>query len=312
MSSRTLRAKTRGDLAGCAATPSTPIASQLIATHVLERPPAPEPASNPRPRLHWWLEIVIIAAFYGLYSWTRDIHGNNKASIGLATRNAHRIIRLERDLHVFQEARIQHFFIHDHAFLSFWDDYYASVHFVAVIGVLLWLFFRRPVHYRFWRNTLAVCTGLALIGFTFFPVLPPRLLPPSYHIVDTLSKIGGLWNFSSGPVNDVSNQFAAMPSLHTGWSTWCALAIGSTLKNRWAKGALFLYPAATIFCIVVTGNHYFSDAAGGLITLGVSYLLVRFAGTIWRFGPGRFMSGRPRWLNRGAETQPLEAPSLNR
>ncbi len=144
-------------------------------------------------------------------------------------------------------------------------------------------------------------------------MLPPRLLPPSYHIVDTLQQVGGLWNFSSGPVNDVSNQFAAMPSLHTGWSTWCALALGATLKNRWAKVALFLYPAATIFCIVVTGNHYFADAAGGLLTLGVAYVLVRFSGRIWRFGPGRFFSGRPAWLDRAAaEESPLDEPFLTR
>jgi PAP2 superfamily len=210
---------------------------------------------------------------------------------------------------VFREAQIQHFFIHDHAFLSFWDDYYATVHFVAVVGVLLWLFFRRPQHYRFWRNTLAVCTGLALVGFTFFPVLPPRLLPASYGIVDTLSKIGGLWNFSSGPVNDVSNQFAAMPSLHTGWSTWCALALGATIKNRWAKVALFIYPAATIFCIVVTGNHYFSDAAGGLLTIALSYLLVRFSGRIWRWGPGRYLGSWPALFNRRPAAEPAPVGS---
>ena len=27
-------------------------------------------------------------------------------------------------------------------------------------GVLIWLFFAQPMRYRFWRNTLAVCTGL--------------------------------------------------------------------------------------------------------------------------------------------------------
>jgi hypothetical protein len=262
----------------------------------------------PRPRLRWWVEVVIIAAFYGLYSWTRDIHGDNTNAIGLATRNADRIIRFERDLHIFDEARIQHWFLQDHTFLSFWNDYYASVHFVAVIGVLLWLFFWRPAHYRFWRNTLAVCTALALVGFTFFPVLPPRLLPSSYHFVDTLRTIGGLWNFSSGPVNDVSNQYAAMPSLHTGWSTWAALALGASSRRRWVKVALLAYPAATIFCIVVTGNHYFADAAGGLVALGVAYLLVRFSGRVWRFGPGRYLSGRPAFLNRAS----LEQASLDR
>jgi PAP2 superfamily len=228
------------------------------------------------------VEVGIVAAFYGLYSLIRDIHGANSNSVAHATRDAHDIIRIEQDLHVFYEAKVQHFFIANHAFISFWDDYYGSVHFVAVAGVLIWLFFTQAHRYRFWRNVLAVTTALALIGFTFFPVLPPRLLPPSYHIVDTLRVIGGLWNFSSGPANAVSNQFAAMPSLHTAWSTWCAMAVAPSLKQWWAKVALFVYPAATVFCIVVTGNHYFADAVGGLLTLGLAYAIIRVGGHLWK------------------------------
>jgi membrane-associated phospholipid phosphatase len=144
---------------------------------------------------------------------------------------------------------------------------------VAAGAVLLLLFFRFPERYRLWRNTLAITTGLALIGFSFFPLLPPRLLPAGYGFVDTLKVIGGLWNFSSGPVNDVSNQYAAMPSLHTSWSAWCTLAVFPLVRSWWAKVLLVLYPLATIFIIVITANHYFADVAAGLLLLGVAYLL---------------------------------------
>jgi membrane-associated phospholipid phosphatase len=82
-------------------------------------------------------------------------------------------------------------------------------------------------------------------------------------------------------VNDVSNQYAAMPSLHTAWSTWAAVAIWGSLKHWWAKGLTLLYPLATIFCIVITGNHYFADAAGGLLVLGVAYLLTLAGYHLW-------------------------------
>jgi hypothetical protein len=140
-----------------------------------------------------------------------------------------------------------------------------------VIGVLVYLFLRHPSRYRLWRNTFAATTGLALIGFFFFPLLPPRLLPASYGFTDSLRTIGGLWDFSSGAVANVSDQFAAMPSLHTGWSTWCAVALVPCVKPLWAKVALFVYPAATVFCIIVTANHYFADAIGGLLTLAAGY-----------------------------------------
>ena len=140
---------------------------------------------------------------------------------------------------------------------------------MAVIGVLALLFFRYPGRYRLWRNTLALATGLALIGFSFFPVLPPRLLPPGYHFVDTLRVVGGLWSFSSGPVNDVSNQYAAMPSLHTTWSAWCALAVLPARSGRCgARSWWSSIPLATIFCIIVTANHYFADVVAGLLLLG--------------------------------------------
>ncbi len=109
-------------------------------------------------------------------------------------------------------------------------------------------------------------------------LLPPDAAPPApagYHFVDTLKTVGGLWNFSSGPVNDVSNQYAAMPSLHTAWSTWCALVVISLVRPWWAKALALLYPIFTIFCIVVTANHYFSDAIVGVLLVVVSYYLAR-------------------------------------
>ena len=32
-----------------------------------------------------------------------------------------------------------------------------------------------------------------------------------------------------------------------------------------------LYPVATLFCVVVTANHYFLDGVGGLVLLGLGY-----------------------------------------
>ncbi|MBO0732657.1 MAG: phosphatase PAP2 family protein, partial [Acidimicrobiaceae bacterium] len=183
-------------------------------------------------------------------------------------------------MHIFDEERIQSWFIHHVTFMRFWDDYYGTVHFAAVVTVLVVLFFRFPANYRLWRNTLAIATALALIGFAWFPLLPPRLLPSSYGFIDSLRIIGGFWDFQSGPVNSVSNQFAAMPSLHTAWSLWCAIALVGVVRPWWGKVLLFLYPCATVFCIVITANHYFSDALGGIVVLAAGYggsqLLTRY------------------------------------
>jgi hypothetical protein len=104
-------------------------------------------------------------------------------------------------------------------------------------------------------------------------------MPAGYGFVDTLQSIGGLWNFSSGPVNDVSNQYAAMPSLHTAWSLWCSLALCQVIRPVWGRIAVFAYPVFTVFAIVVTANHFFADAIAGvglvLVSMSVAVPVTR-------------------------------------
>lgn len=52
------------------------------------------------------------------------------------------------------------------------------------------------------------------------------------------------------------------------------MGVASACKTNQAKLAAYGYPALTIFCIIVTGNHYFADAAAGLAALAISYLIV--------------------------------------
>jgi hypothetical protein len=129
-----------------------------------------------------------------------------------------------------------------------------------------------------WRNALAVTTALALIGFITYPLMPPRLLDAHalsagldhgpYGFVDTLARDPAFWSFNSGAVNEVSNQFAAMPSLHFAWSTWCVWAGAPHIRRRWLRILLHSYPWVTLTAIVLTANHYIVDAvAGGVIFL---------------------------------------------
>lgn len=221
-------------------------------------------------------EVIIIAVFYFVYSSTRNLTGSATISEEHALLNAERLIRLERSLHVFHEATLQSWLLSQQWLLWISNVFYGTAHFIVTIGVLIWIFIAVPEQYRFWRNTLAIATALALIGFMSFPLLPPRLLPEHYGFVDTLQKIGGLWNFESGPVNKISNQYAAMPSLHFAWSSWCALALFTLATRWWVKLLGILYPFLTLFVIVVTANHYVLDAVGGAVVLAIA-LTVSFA-----------------------------------
>jgi hypothetical protein len=156
--------------------------------------------------------------------------------------------------------------------------FYGSLHFVVTIGVLIFLFRKYSNDYPLARNTLAIATGLALIGFTLVPLMPPRLLPSHQgfqHFVDTADKYPAFWSFKRGAVAQISNQFAAMPSVHCAWALWCAIALVPRLRRRWAKILAALYPVGTVTAIVLTANHYFIDAVAGFFVLGVGFLLAR-------------------------------------
>jgi hypothetical protein len=259
-------------------------------------------------RLHWWKEALIVGAFYVVYSWIRNRFGSNTiATDGVpeaAFHNAEWVIRLERALGLFHEESIQELFLARPWFIQFWNVYYGTAHFFVTIGVFTLLFFKRADVFPQWRNTLAAMTALAILGFAFFPLMPPRLLDQpcpapgtvefggacvestlrpgkdqtfqgdnGFGFVDTLSVYGGPWRFDSEEVASISNQYAAMPSLHIGWSTWCALAVWPLLRRRWTKVAVLFYPLATLFCIVVTANHFWLDGIGGLVVFSVGALI---------------------------------------
>ncbi|MBV8984803.1 MAG: phosphatase PAP2 family protein, partial [Acidimicrobiia bacterium] len=83
---------------------------------------------------------------------------------------------------------------------------------------------------------------------------------------------GAIGKAEAGPM---ANAFAAMPSLHIGWSTWCACAAVPVVRNRVAKVLLILHPIVTFFAVVITANHYILDGIGALVTLALGYLVAR-------------------------------------
>ena len=60
--------------------------------------------------------------------------------------------------------------------------FYGSLHFIVTGGVTIYLYRKWSDDYPRWRNTLGIATGLALIGFIFFPLMPPRLLPSQLRL----------------------------------------------------------------------------------------------------------------------------------
>ena len=239
-----------------------------------------------RPRRPWLREILFIGGIYASYGLVRNRFGSAHLRVGdlplHSFNNAVHVINVEKAIGLFQEARIQHWFLGT-PFITFFNIFYGTAHFIVTLGVLVWLFVRRHHVFKRWRTTLMSTTVLALIGFALFPLMPPRLVNaspsdsrygggelaitrhlPDYGFVDTLREDDGLWSFDSHGMDEVSNQYAAMPSLHIAWSLWCALVLWRFSRRRVSRILALSYPLLTLVAIVATANHFIIDAAGGV------------------------------------------------
>ncbi|KAL2266666.1 hypothetical protein VTJ83DRAFT_6018 [Remersonia thermophila] len=142
-----------------------------------------------------------------------------------------------------------------------------------------------PAVYEKRRRTMAMCNLLAFVVFTFWPCMPPRLLSdPAYEgehaaeaksfgFVDTVHGADG--DSSVWTSNRFCNQYAAMPSLHFGYSFLVGLTVATVPLRRvgrfgWRRLAIvcigMVYPATILAAIVATANHFILDAVAGAFT----------------------------------------------
>jgi hypothetical protein len=230
-----------------------------------------------RGRLRWWTELPLIAVVYALYSGARLLV---RGDVDDAVEHGADILHFEQLTHLDPERWFNRLFTH-HAFLGVPADFmYASMHYIVTPTILVWLWLRRPTHYRQARTWLMISTLIGLVGFTTVPTAPPRLLPGAHGFMDTMAQYGsyGWWGTdASAPrgLGHLTNEYAAMPSLHVGWSLWCGIMLFRYGRNTFVRVLGVLYPLTTAMVVMGTANHYLMDAAAGVATMGVGFLLSR-------------------------------------
>ncbi|MFH9082921.1 phosphatase PAP2 family protein [Streptomyces sp. NPDC017673] len=229
----------------------------------------------PRPRLRWWTELPLILLVYGCYSAGRLLARGDVTSAvdhGLA------ILRVEKALRLNAEHPLNRLFTREPWLGVPADFWYASLHYLVTPVILVWLFRARAAHYRAARTWLMTSTFIGLIGFTLLPTCPPRLLSAGHGFVDTMAQYSayGWWGGeASAPrgMGGMTNQYAAMPSLHVGWALWCGVMLWRYGGTRLTKVLGVVYPLVTALVVMGTANHYFLDAVAGVAVMGVGLLL---------------------------------------
>lgn len=248
----------------------------------------PEAAGRTRPRL--WFEILLIALSYWTYSLIRNAVPEQKTA---ALSNAAWVWHTEQNLGIAVERTINHTTNSVTWLIIGMNYYYATLHFVVTVGVLFWLYHSHPGRYATARLALFATTGVALLGYYLYPLAPPRLMTGG-HFVDTVQQHHTWGSMASGDLKHMSNQYAAMPSMHIGWSLWCGLTIFALTKIPWVRVLAVLYPAATLLVIVATANHFWLDAVGGMLCLAFGMTVARTMTRLaWRrIGEPAFQSAR--------------------
>src|SRR5436309_4940582 len=210
------------------------------------------------------LEVLIWASLYPAYL---AIRGSSIDDGHQAVAHASHLILLERATGLMHEADVQSAF---HPIVDAFSAYYMLGFGPLIATVLVWLGIRHRDLYRSLRTLLFTSLGLAVIGYVFYPTAPPRLVP-GLGIADTV----GLSSHDTGSVAGIRfNPYAAMPSMHVGWSVLIGIFGFRAARSRWLKTFFVLRPFLMVLTVTATGNHYFIDALAGIGAALVAVLIL--------------------------------------
>lgn len=222
------------------------------------------------------VELIFLLLWFLLFARLDALVGKDFAA---ANANALALQSAEHAMHIDIE-RSANAWLTGNPFLSQLAVYLYRLYYVVVAGTLLWVFVRHAGVYRKVRRTMVAMMAIVLLVYWAVPMSPPRFALPGavdivarYDILDQES-----WTHPT--------HYTAMPSMHVGWSLWCAYAAWSALRGTRPRLALvpWLFPLLMIADVLGTGNHYVLDIAGSITLLAFAVL----AASLWgRFGPAR-------------------------
>ncbi|MEE3848959.1 phosphatase PAP2 family protein [Gordonia sp. LSe1-13] len=220
---------------------------------------------------HWWLEIAIVWSIFQAYSYVRNLGGKEVAP---AFANGSAIEDLQERLHLAIEMPVNQWVNTQRLVADLSSVHYHTLHWWVTIGVAVWLYRTNRPAYRRASLVLAFTTLTALVGFYLIPTAPPRMYA-GYHDILAQTASWGWWESSGSPgPESITNQFAAMPSLHCGWAIWAGLMIAIYARRTWVRVLGVVYPLTTFFVVVGTANHWILDIVVVAVIIAVAMVVV--------------------------------------
>src|SRR5215213_7482156 len=189
------------------------------------------------------VELGAMTVLAVIYNTVRAGGGTNEA---VAMAHARDIARIEGAIFRGIELNLDHWIVTVPVLAVGACYFYALMHYVMTPTILVMS--RRRRGWQYWRGYWALVVGsaIALVIYANWPLAPPRLMPElgTIDVMQHFASAGWWGGAASAPrgLGDATNQFAAMPSLHFGWSLWCGIQMWG-LGGRWWKAGGFTYPA---------------------------------------------------------------------
>lgn len=210
----------------------------------------------------FWSEVLVA----GWLCWLYDVVNNlSPVREQVALSHAAAVLHVEQTWHLDPEL-VLNLWAGAHRLVGLaLSDYYDVAHFVVTLGLVGWLWWRRPNVYRPLRNSLVLINLIGFAVFWLYPMAPPRMLTGA-GFVDVVAVSHALGSWHSGTLASQANEFAAMPSLHIAWAVWSALAIWRATGRRTLRVIAVGYPLVTAVAVLATANHFLLDVVGGVLT----------------------------------------------
>ncbi len=208
--------------------------------------------------------VSLMVLLFTAYSMVRSVTANE---FGTAMANAADILRIQESVGLPSELSFQQAIIDRTGIVKAANYHYIGVHFPLTVAFLVWVWASHRQSFNRVRNTLIAVTAAGLVLHLTYPLAPPRMIE---GFVDTGDWLGP--DPYDTAVAAAANQIAAMPSLHVGWAFLVALSVIWIHKTRWRWLAL-AHPALTSAVVVITANHYWSDAIVAIALVALGWLL---------------------------------------
>lgn len=234
------------------------------------------------------LQLLVVVVAYTLYQNTRGLI-NDQLGASRAFANADWIVSTERLLHLDMEGGIQSFARSIPGLSDASSLMYINAQFSVTFGAMIYIYFRHNQAFGFVRNMFIGAWTLALVGYVLMPTAPPRLVP-GLGIHDAVAEMTNVDpTDQTSTVSKLYNPYAAVPSMHVGFSLMIGIPLAKLSKHRVTKVFWGIYPVVVLFVVMATGNHFFLDGVFGALAVGISALVARRLGQLrphaWQFGP---------------------------